>query len=111
MKFQEKFGGEKDTTTGGTIHKSDAIQQLHKIIGPYMLRRLKSDVEANTLPSKEETIIEVELTPLQKQIYRALYEKNAAYLLRKGAAKASLNNCYCEFDSNNELYIINMNID
>ena len=26
-------------------------------------------------------------------------------------SKASLNNCYCEFDSNNELYIINMNID
>jgi len=26
-------------------------------------------------------------------------------------SKASLNNCYCEFDTNNELYIINMNID
>jgi len=26
-------------------------------------------------------------------------------------SKASLNNCYCEFDHNNELYIINMNID
>ena len=26
-------------------------------------------------------------------------------------SKASLNNCYCEFDSNNELNVINMNID
>ena len=26
-------------------------------------------------------------------------------------SNASLNNCYCEFDTNNELYIINMNID
>ena len=26
-------------------------------------------------------------------------------------SKVSLNNCYCEFDRNNELYIINMNID
>ena len=26
-------------------------------------------------------------------------------------SKASLNNCYCEFDTNNELYVINMNID
>jgi SNF2 family DNA or RNA helicase len=41
----------------------------------YILRRLKEDVE-KSVPPKEETLIEVELTLAQKQYYRALYEKN-----------------------------------
>lgn len=37
--------------------------------------RLKSDVEQRLLP-KEEVIVEVELTRIQKKYYKAIYEKN-----------------------------------
>ena len=44
-----------------------------------MLRRLKDDVEKGLAP-KEETIIEVELTAVQKQYYRAILEHNFSFL-------------------------------
>ena len=44
-----------------------------------MLRRLKDDVEKNLAP-KQETIIEVELTNIQKKYYRAILEKNFSFL-------------------------------
>ncbi|MCB2511734.1 hypothetical protein KQ696_15385, partial [Listeria monocytogenes] len=36
---------------------------------------------------KEETIVEVELTPVQKQWYRAIYERNPAFLNRGGNSR------------------------
>ena len=48
-----------------------------------MLRRLKEDVE-KTLASKEETIIEVELTNIQKKYYRAILERNFSFLAKGG---------------------------
>ena len=44
-----------------------------------MLRRVKEDV-AKDIPSKEETVIDVELTAIQKQYYRAIFEHNHAFL-------------------------------
>ena len=44
-----------------------------------MLRRLKSDVE--TLAPLEETVVWVELTRFQKQIYRAALEKRRDLLV------------------------------
>jgi len=35
---------------------------------------------------REETLIEVELTALQKSYYKAIYEKNTEFLLRESAA-------------------------
>ena len=63
----------------GDIKSKDRIDELHETIRPYILRRLKEDVE-KSVPPKEETLIEVELTVLQKQYYRALYEKNVKFL-------------------------------
>eukprot|EP00550_Attheya_septentrionalis_P007683 CAMPEP_0198281478 /NCGR_PEP_ID=MMETSP1449-20131203/1401_1 /TAXON_ID=420275 /ORGANISM="Attheya septentrionalis, Strain CCMP2084" /LENGTH=2448 /DNA_ID=CAMNT_0043977257 /DNA_START=144 /DNA_END=7490 /DNA_ORIENTATION=+ len=65
----------------GNINSKDRVDELHEIIRPYILRRLKEDVE-KSVPPKEETLIEVELTLLQKQYYRALYEKNVQFLHR-----------------------------
>merc|ERR1719232_1952015 len=59
----------------------ESMDELHDSIRPYILRRLKEDVETS-VPPKEETIVEVELTILQKQYYRALYEKNMQFLHR-----------------------------
>src|SRR5690606_3500752 len=52
------------------------------VLKPLMLRRMKEDVET-TIPMKEETVIEVELTMTQKRYYRAILEKNLEFLARK----------------------------
>eukprot|EP00941_MAST-03F_sp_MAST-3F-sp1_P003065 g3065.t1 len=64
-----------------------AVSKLHSVLKPYLLRRLKEDVEKN-LPPKEETVIKVPLMPLQKQYYRAIYERNTEFLY-KGASAAN----------------------
>ncbi len=68
----------------GDIKSKEKVDKLHETIRPYILRRLKEDVE-KSVPPKEETLIEVELTVLQKQYYRALYEKNLKFLHRNKA--------------------------
>ena len=78
----------------GDIKSKDTVDELHETIRPYILRRLKEDVE-KSVPPKEETLIEVELTVLQKQYYRALYEKNVQFLHRnqkKALDGPSINN-------------------
>lgn len=66
------------------------VQKLQGILKPMMLRRLKEDVEKKLAP-KEETIIEVELTNIQKKYYRAILEKNFSFLA-KGAGQANMPN-------------------
>jgi len=65
----------------GSLQTSNEVQQLHTLLRPYLLRRMKHDVEKSLLP-RVETVIEVDLTPLQKQYYRAIYERNTQYLLQ-----------------------------
>lgn len=61
-----------------------------------MLRRLKEDVEKSLAP-KEETIVEVELTVIQKQYYRAILERNFTFLSKGGpSAVPSLLNVMME---------------
>jgi chromodomain-helicase-DNA-binding protein 7 len=94
----------------GEIKSKDRIDKLHETIRPYILRRLKEDVE-KSVPPKEETLIEVELTVLQKQYYRALYEKNVKFL-HKNKKKAldgpSLNNLAMQLRKCcNHLFLLN----
>jgi superfamily II DNA or RNA helicase len=72
--FMREFGELKD---GGQLKK------LQEILKPYLLRRLKEDVEKSIAP-KEETIIEVELTTVQKKYYKAVLERNFDHLAHKG---------------------------
>jgi SNF2 family DNA or RNA helicase len=51
------------------------VEALYGRLRPYVLRRMKSDVEKD-LPPKEEVIVEVEMTSVQKKYYRATYERN-----------------------------------
>uniref|UniRef100_A0AAY4AQT5 DNA helicase n=1 Tax=Denticeps clupeoides TaxID=299321 RepID=A0AAY4AQT5_9TELE len=67
----------------GDLKTEEQVQKLQGILKPMMLRRLKEDVEKNLAP-KEETIIEVELTNIQKKYYRAILEKNFAFLSKSG---------------------------
>lgn len=63
---------------------------LFQVLKPMMLRRLKEDVEKN-LAAKEETIVEVELTNIQKKYYRAILERNFSFLA-KGSSTANMPN-------------------
>lgn len=72
--FLEKFGQLTDASQ---------VDELHSVLKPYLLRRVKEDVE-KSLPPKEETILEVTLTPIQKRFYKAIYERNTSFLF-KGA--------------------------
>jgi chromodomain-helicase-DNA-binding protein 7 len=70
--FLEKFGEMTD---------ADQVNELHNLLKPYLLRRVKEDVE-KSLPPKEETILEVSLTPIQKKFYKAIYERNTSFLYK-----------------------------
>jgi SNF2 family DNA or RNA helicase len=76
--FLEQYADMKD---------SAHVHQLQEVIRPFMLRRLKGDVE-KSLPGKEETLVEVELTTLQKKFYRAVFERNAEHLCRMTSSKS-----------------------
>jgi SNF2 family DNA or RNA helicase len=67
----------------GELKTSIQLEQLHKRIKPYLLRREKEFVE-KTVPPKEEIVIEVELTVPQKQYYRAIYEQKTGFLYKQG---------------------------
>eukprot|EP00536_Pseudo-nitzschia_multiseries_P003978 jgi/Psemu1/253123/estExt_Genewise1Plus.C_630105 len=49
--------------------KNRLISQLHKILRPFMLRRLKKEVE-KSLPPKHETILFTGMSAMQKKLYR-----------------------------------------
>lgn len=55
--------------------KQRLITQLHKILRPFMLRRLKADVE-KTLPKKSETLVFCEMAPLQRETYKKVLERD-----------------------------------
>ena len=65
--FDEWFNLEIDDEDS----KKNMISQLHKILRPFMLRRLKADV-AKGLPPKSETIVMVGMSKMQKQLYKKL---------------------------------------
>ena len=64
----------------GNLKSAELTQRLQNKIQPFLLQRRKADVLAHLMPAKEETIVSVELTKLQKQTYRAVYEKNLSVL-------------------------------
>lgn len=66
----------------------EQVEALQLKISPFMLRRVKEDV-AKDIPAKEETVIDVELTSIQKQYYRAIFEHNHAFLAMGTARTAA----------------------
>lgn len=74
-------------TEFASLNKEEQIAKLHKMLGPHLLRRLKADV-MKALPPKSEIIVRVDLTPLQKQFYRAILTRNFE-VLNRGNARTS----------------------
>lgn len=63
--------------------KAKTIASLHAILKPFLLRRVKGDVETS-LPKKREYILYAPLTPTQKELYRKIKDNDIrAYLEQK----------------------------
>lgn len=66
--FQNKEGD--DESKGGNL-----VLQLHKVLKPFLLRRIKSDVEKSLLPKKE-TNVYLKFSDMQKKWYQKILEKD-----------------------------------
>ncbi|ETW09932.1 hypothetical protein H310_00360 [Aphanomyces invadans] len=76
----EKFPSQQEFYNQyGDLSSAEQVASLHEQLRPFMLRRVKEDVE-KSIPPKEETIIDVELTTMQKKYYRAIFERNRSFL-------------------------------
>ncbi len=77
------------------IHNQGADKgytKLHKELEPYILRRVKKEVE-KSLPAKVEQILRVEMTSIQRQYYKWILTKNFNALRKgvKGSVSTFLN--------------------
>ncbi|KAE9017146.1 putative chromatin-remodeling complex ATPase chain [Phytophthora fragariae] len=73
--------------------KKQMISQLHKILRPFMLRRLKADVE-KSLPPKKETLLFVGMSEIQKVLYKSLLLRDMNTIMggSGGVSKSALQN-------------------
>ena len=84
--FDDFFANVEDED-GGSV---DVVQQLHKVLRPFLLRRLKAEVE-KSLPPKKETILKIGMSDLQKQIYKRILQKDID-VVNSGSDRARLLN-------------------
>eukprot|EP00879_Flechtneria_rotunda_P001459 GHRR01001613.1.p1 GENE.GHRR01001613.1~~GHRR01001613.1.p1 ORF type:complete len:1090 (+),score=452.35 GHRR01001613.1:198-3467(+) len=85
-KFEEWFS----MGDGGKEKEAEVVQQLHKVLRPFLLRRVKSDVERG-LPPKKELILKIGMSEMQRKWYAALLQKDID-ALNGGADRSRLLN-------------------
>uniref|UniRef100_A0A087X3A5 Uncharacterized protein n=1 Tax=Poecilia formosa TaxID=48698 RepID=A0A087X3A5_POEFO len=80
--FEEEHGKGRDS----------GYASLHKELEPFLLRRVKKDVE-KSLPAKVEQILRVEMSAIQKQYYKWILTRNYKALSKgtKGSTSGFLN--------------------
>ncbi|XP_041371367.1 chromodomain-helicase-DNA-binding protein 1-like isoform X2 [Gigantopelta aegis] len=71
----EKFNKWADFEIRHSKADKTGFAALHKELEPFLIRRIKKDVE-KSLPSKVEQILRVEMSTIQKQYYRWILTKN-----------------------------------
>ncbi|CAB1415655.1 unnamed protein product, partial [Pleuronectes platessa] len=72
--------------------RDNGYQSLHKVLEPFLLRRVKKDVE-KSLPAKVEQILRVDMSAQQKQFYKWILTRNYRALSRgnRGSSSGFLN--------------------
>jgi SWI/SNF-related matrix-associated actin-dependent regulator of chromatin subfamily A member 5 len=68
-----------DSGEHGKGRQGQLIEQLRRLLSPFLLRRLKADVEHSLLPKKEVNLY-VGMSELQKRWYRRILEKDIGTL-------------------------------
>lgn len=59
----------------GGEDSNEVVKQLHKVLRPFLLRRVKIDVEKSLLPKKEINVY-VGMSDMQRKWYRSILEKD-----------------------------------
>jgi SWI/SNF-related matrix-associated actin-dependent regulator of chromatin subfamily A member 5 len=70
--FERKRNGAEDSSSDA---ENSVVKQLHKVLRPFLLRRVKSDVEKSLLPKKEINVY-VGMTEMQRKWYKMILEKD-----------------------------------
>ncbi|RFU79960.1 chromo domain-containing 1 [Trichoderma arundinaceum] len=70
---------DEDLDSLSAVDAQEKLQELHRSIAPYILRRTKETVESD-LPPKTEKIIRVELSDVQLDYYKNILTRNYAAL-------------------------------
>ncbi|KAI5465964.1 SNF2 family chromodomain-helicase DNA-binding protein [Mariannaea sp. PMI_226] len=70
-----KVNIDEDLDSLSAVDAQEKLQDLHKAIAPYILRRTKETVESD-LPPKTEKIIRVELSDVQLEYYKNILTRN-----------------------------------
>lgn len=73
--FNDLFVVAHDENKGDPKQQEAIIKQIHRLLKPFMLRRLKVDVETN-IKAKKEIYMFIGLTKLQKQLYKRIITGN-----------------------------------
>lgn len=66
------------------------VKSLHAVLKPFLLRRVKTDVEA-LMPKKREYVLYAPLTPMQRELYQAILDGSSrSYLEEKAVERLSV---------------------
>ena len=71
----EEFKSLFESRSNDAESQAKIIRQIHRLLRPFMLRRLKSDVEKE-LPGKKEVYIFLGFAEMQKRLYKSILTKN-----------------------------------
>ncbi|KAF2089686.1 SWI/SNF chromatin remodeling complex component [Saccharata proteae CBS 121410] len=71
--------------------KQRLVASLHAILKPFLLRRVKADVE-KLMPKKREYVLYAPLTPLQRELYQAILDGTSRSYLEDKAVEAITTN-------------------
>uniref|UniRef100_A0A7S0ZEU4 Uncharacterized protein n=1 Tax=Timspurckia oligopyrenoides TaxID=708627 RepID=A0A7S0ZEU4_9RHOD len=71
--------------------KTELVSQLHTVLKPFLIRRLKADV-ATDLPPKKETVLFTQLSEVQREMYKNLLKKDVDAINGPGGDRVRLLN-------------------
>uniref|UniRef100_A0A9J8BZW0 Chromodomain helicase DNA binding protein 2 n=1 Tax=Cyprinus carpio carpio TaxID=630221 RepID=A0A9J8BZW0_CYPCA len=88
----DKFESWEDFEDDHGKGRDNGYQSLHKVLEPFLLRRVKKDVE-KSLPAKVEQILRVDMSAQQKQFYKWILTRNYKALSKgtRGSSSGFLN--------------------
>jgi ATP-dependent DNA helicase len=79
--YEQLFSGEREQYL---------VASLHAVLKPFLLRRIKADVES-LMPRKREYVLFAPLTPMQRELYQAILDGTSrSYLEKKAVERLSL---------------------
>lgn len=93
--FQKWFSSveavEGGDSSNDAAKQKEIVSQLHAVLRPFLIRRLKSEVE-HSLPPKKETVLFTKLSEMQLDLYRNILKKDIDAINGKGGDRVRLLN-------------------